>query len=146
MPCTQLAADTCLLIDRDVGSHQTCFLPEGAETTCLQLVPFLLAGTLQYDKGLRLPRDVGNCPSSTTDVIHVPSSQRQLSSMIGNVTMRLCHFYGAPLCPEGQTFWLRRITALPQMETGLSNLPIWLLRSNWANILWVRHFFFKPNH
>lgn len=101
-----------------------CFLPEGVETPCLQLVPFLLAGTLRYDKGIRLQRDVGNCPRSTTDVIHVPSSQRQLSSMIGSVTMRLCHFHGAPLCPEGQTFWLRHITVLPHMETGLSNLPI----------------------
>lgn len=100
------------------------FLPKGVETTCLQLVPFLLAGTLQYDKGIRLHRDVGNCPSSTTDVTHVPSSQRQLSSMIGNVAIRLCHFYGAPPCPEGQTFWLRAITALPQMGTGLSDLPI----------------------
>lgn len=85
------------------------FLPEGVETTCLQLAPFLQAGALQSDKGIRLQRDVGNCPSSITDVTHVPSSQRQLSSMIGNVALRRCHVYGAPPCPEEQTFQLPAI-------------------------------------
>lgn len=92
-------------------------LPEGVETMCLQLVPFLLAGTLQYDKGIRLQRDVGSCPCSTTDVTHVPSSQRQLSSMIGNVALRLCHFHGAPLCPAGQTCQLRATTAVTPYES-----------------------------
>ena len=125
-----------LLIDRVVGSHQMCFLHRGNGSHVPSLVPLLLAGALQYDKGIRLQRDVGNCPSSTTDVTHVPSSQRQLSSMIRSMAMRPCHLYGAPLCPEAQTSWLQVITALPQMGTGLSELPSWLLRSNWANILY----------
>lgn len=77
-------------------------LPEGLNTTCLQLVAFLLSGALQYDKGISLQRDVGNCPSSTTDVTHVPSSQRQLSSMIANVAMGRCHFYGFPHALKGE--------------------------------------------
>lgn len=98
------------------------FLPEGVETTCLQLAPFLQAATLQYDKSIRLRRDVGNCPSSTTDVTHVPSSQRQLSSMIGNVALGRCHFYGAPPCPEGQTFKLRATTAIAPDGNGAFKL------------------------
>lgn len=78
------------------------FLPEELDTTCLQLVAFLLAGALQYDKGISLQRDVGNCPSSTTDVTHVPGSQRQLSSMIANMAMCLCHFYGLPHVLKGK--------------------------------------------
>lgn len=91
------------------------FLPEGVETTCLQLAPFLQAGTLQYDKNIRLQRDVGNCPSSTTDV---PGSERQLSSVRGNVALGPCHLYGAPPCPEGHTFQLRATTAVAPSGNG----------------------------
>lgn len=73
------------------------FLPQGLQTAGLQLVPFLLAGAFRYDKGTRLQRGTGNCPSHTTDVTRVPSSQRQLSSTIAGMMMRLCHFMELPV-------------------------------------------------
>lgn len=58
-------------------------LSEDKETGGLQLVLLPPPGTLHYDKGIELlHRDVGNCPSNTTDVTCVPSFQRQLSSVI----------------------------------------------------------------
>lgn len=98
-------------MERDVGSLHMGFLPEGVETLGLQLMLFLLAGTLQCDKGIRLPRDVGNCPSCTTDVTHVLSSQRELSSMLEKVKCVCVIFMGLPMLSE---------------KSG-SALPYWLL-------------------
>lgn len=76
---------------------------------------FLQTGDVQYDESIRLQRDTGTCPSHTTDVTHIQSSQRQLNSVIASMAVCLCHFYGAPPAPSalrGKLLDLELLTAI----------------------------------